>query len=38
MLYESLSTCDPEIAQLIELESERQFDGLELIASEVKRK
>jgi glycine/serine hydroxymethyltransferase len=35
MLYEPLSVCDPEIANLIELERERQFDGLELIASEV---
>lgn len=35
MLYEPLSVCDPEIANLIELECERQFDGLELIASEV---
>lgn len=35
MLYETLSVCDPEIANLIELERERQFDGLELIASEV---
>lgn len=36
MLYEPLAVCDPEIANLIELERERQFDGLELIASEVK--
>lgn len=35
MLYEPLAVCDPEIANLIELERERQFDGLELIASEV---
>lgn len=35
MLYEPLSVSDPEIANLIELERERQFDGLELIASEV---
>ena len=35
MLYEPLVVCDPEIANLIELERERQFDGLELIASEV---
>ena len=35
MLYEPLASCDPEIAALIELEKERQFEGLELIASEV---
>lgn len=35
MLYAPLADCDPEIARLIELERERQFDGLELIASEV---
>lgn len=35
MLYEPLAVCDPEIANLIELERERQYDGLELIASEV---
>ena len=30
----ALSEADPEIARLIELEIERQADGLELIASE----
>lgn len=35
MLYAPLSVCDPEIANLIEMERERQFEGLELIASEV---
>lgn len=36
MLYDPLAVCDPEIAALIELERERQFEGLELIASEVR--
>lgn len=36
MLYQPLAACDPEIASLIELERERQFEGLELIASEVR--
>jgi glycine hydroxymethyltransferase len=35
MLYQPLSVADPEIAELIEKERERQFEGLELIASEV---
>lgn len=37
MLYQPLAACDPEIASLIELERERQFEGLELIASEVSK-
>lgn len=35
MLYGSLATVDPEVYALIEEEKERQFCGLELIASEV---
>lgn len=35
MLYGSLAEVDPEIHALIEKEKERQFSGLELIASEV---
>lgn len=34
-LYGSLKEVDPEIFGLIEQEKERQFSGLELIASEV---
>ncbi len=37
MLYQPLTICDPEVASLIELERERQFEGLELIASEVRK-
>lgn len=35
MLFGSLKEVDPEISGLIEKEKERQFTGLELIASEV---
>lgn len=35
MLYEDISTYDPEVNDLIEKETWRQFSGLELIASEV---
>lgn len=35
MLYGGLAEADPEVHQLIEREKERQFRGLELIASEV---
>lgn len=35
MLYASLAVADPEVHALIEKEKERQFNGLELIASEV---
>lgn len=34
-LIEPLAKVDPEIHKLIEQEKERQFSGLELIASEV---
>lgn len=35
MLFAPLSEADPEIHALVEREKERQFHGLELIASEV---
>ena len=35
MLYGGLAEADPEVHALIEREKERQFRGLELIASEV---
>jgi len=35
VLYSSIEEQDPEVAELIELETWRQFSGLELIASEV---
>lgn len=35
LLYAPLQEVDPEIHNLIELERQRQFRGLELIASEV---
>ena len=35
MLYAPLAEADPEIHALIEKEKERQYTGLELIASEV---
>lgn len=34
MLYEDISAYDPEVSELIEKETWRQFSGLELIASE----
>jgi glycine hydroxymethyltransferase len=33
-LYTSLAEADPEVNKLVELETWRQFTGLELIASE----
>jgi hypothetical protein len=35
MLYEDISVYDPEVNDIIEKETWRQFSGLELIASEV---
>lgn len=35
MLYQPLEQYDPEVNDLIEKETWRQFSGLELIASEV---
>lgn len=35
MLYQDISEYDPEVNDLIEKETWRQFSGLELIASEV---
>lgn len=35
MLYQTLEQYDPEVNDLIEKETWRQFSGLELIASEV---
>lgn len=34
-LYQPLAVADPEVNLLIEEEKDRQFNGLELIASEV---
>lgn len=36
-LYTTLAEADPEVHKLVELETWRQFSGLELIASEVSR-
>jgi len=36
VLYQSLSEIDPEVKNIIDKETWRQFTGLELIASEVR--